>query len=111
MIQSPKGMHDMLFGDIRYLEKILERAREISEFYGFLPIQTPHLEQAELFLRPCWVSSCLIVNELTCLLTDYGIFVKMLMILDNFVKNRHYFINMLVFKSKHLDNIWIYKNH
>jgi len=72
MIQSPKGMHDMLFGDIRYLEKILERAREISEFYGFLPIRTPHLEQAELFLRPLGETSEVVEKEMYTLRTKGG---------------------------------------
>ena len=72
MIQSPKGMHDMLFGDIRYLEKILEKAREISEFYGFLPIQTPHLEQAELFLRPLGETSEVVEKEMYTLRTKGG---------------------------------------
>lgn len=77
MIQSPKGMHDMLFSDIRYLEKILERAREISEFYGFLPIQTPHLEQAELFLRPLGETSEVVEKEMYTLRTKGGDFLAL----------------------------------
>ena len=64
MIKSPKGMHDMLHEDIRYLEKILEAAKKISEFYGFLPIATPHLEYAELFLRPLGESSDVVEKEM-----------------------------------------------
>ena len=52
MIRTPKGMHDVLHGDLRYIEKIFEKAKSIAEFYGFLPIQTPHLEFADLFFRP-----------------------------------------------------------
>ena len=77
MVQSPKGMHDMLFGDIRYLEKILERAREISEFYGFLPIKTPHLEQAELFLRPLGETSDVVEKEMYTLRTRGGDFLAL----------------------------------
>ncbi len=77
MIQSPKGMHDMLFGDIRYLEKILELAREISEFYGFLPIQTPHLEEAQLFLRPLGETSEVVEKEMYTLRTKGGDFLAL----------------------------------
>ena len=77
MVQSPKGMHDMLSGDVRYLEKTLERAREISEFYGFLPIKTPHLEQAELFLRPLGEASEVVEKERYTLRTKGGDFLAL----------------------------------
>ena len=30
-------------------EKFINKAKAITDFYGFLPIQTPHLEKVELF--------------------------------------------------------------
>lgn len=77
MIRAPKGMHDMLHGDIRYLERILEVAREISEFYGFLPIQTPHLEEARLFLRPLGETSDVVEKEMYTLRTKGGDFLAL----------------------------------
>lgn len=77
MIKAPKGMHDMLHGDIRYLERILEVAREISEFYGFLPIQTPHLEDALLFLRPLGETSDVVEKEMYTLRTKGGDFLAL----------------------------------
>ncbi len=71
-IQSPKGMHDMLYGDIKYLDKILEKAQEISQFYGFLPIQTPHLEHAELFSRPLGETSEVVEKQMYTLKTNGG---------------------------------------
>ena len=72
IVHSPKGMHDMLNGDIRYLEAITEKATEISEFYGFLPIQTPHLEHAELFLRPLGETSEVVEKQMYTFRTKGG---------------------------------------
>src|SRR3989344_5167218 len=72
IIRSPKGMHDMLHGDIRYLERISEIAREVAEFYGFLPIQTPHMEDAQLFLRPLGETSDVVEKEMYTLRTKGG---------------------------------------
>src|SRR3989344_1236341 len=77
MIRSPRGMHDMLHGDIAYLEKISEKARGIAEFYGFLPIQMPHLEQAELFLRPLGETSDIVEKEMYTLRTKGGDFLAL----------------------------------
>ena len=74
IIRSPKGMHDMLHGDIRYLERISEIAREEAEFYGFLPIQTPHMEDAQLFLRPLGETSDVVEKEMYTLRTKGGDF-------------------------------------
>ncbi len=54
----------MLSGDIRYLDAIVEKAKEISEFYGFSPIQTPHLEYADLFLRPLGETSDIVEKQM-----------------------------------------------
>ncbi|QQG42811.1 MAG: histidine--tRNA ligase [Candidatus Giovannonibacteria bacterium] len=77
IIRSPKGMHDILHGDIRYMEMILERAREIAEFYGFLPIKTPHLEQAGLFLRPLGETSDVVEKEMYTFRTKGGDFLAL----------------------------------
>lgn len=74
IIRSPKGMHDMLHEDIRYLERILESAHSIAEFYGFLPIHTPHLEEAELFSRPLGETSDVVEKEMYTLRTKGGDF-------------------------------------
>ena len=72
IVRSPKGMHDMLVGDIRYLERITDTAKEISEFYGFLPIQTPHLEHAELFSRPFGETSEVVEKQMYTFRTKGG---------------------------------------
>lgn len=77
MIHSPKGMHDMLHEDIGYLERILENAHDIAEFYGFTPIKTPHLEAAELFLRPLGETSDVVEKEMYTLRTKGGDFLAL----------------------------------
>lgn len=72
VVRSPKGMHDMLNGDIRYLDRITETAKQIAEFYGFMPIQPPHLEQAELFLRPLGESSEVVEKQMYTFRTKGG---------------------------------------
>ncbi len=51
LLQSPRGMHDILPQERPLWNKIEEAAREIAEFYGFQKIETPILEAAELFER------------------------------------------------------------
>jgi len=47
--QRPTGMHDILSFDQRYFKKISNLVDEISDFYGFNKIDTPILEQEDLF--------------------------------------------------------------
>ena len=49
MLKTVKGTHDLLPEEVQVLQKIEEKARAVAEYYGFKPIQTPHLEQIELF--------------------------------------------------------------
>lgn len=72
IIESPKGMHDLLPEDFKIFEKILEKSKEIAEFYGFLPIATPHLENTELFLRPLGETSDVVEKEMYTLRTKGG---------------------------------------
>ena len=49
--QSPRGMHDILPNDWRVLSKFYDKASEILEFYGYSRIETPILEEKDLFVR------------------------------------------------------------
>lgn len=51
LLQSPKGMHDILPNEQLYWEKIRRAARKIAEAYDFLRIDTPIVESAEIFER------------------------------------------------------------
>ena len=72
MIQTPKGMHDLLPDELKCMDKIVEKAREIAEFYGFLPIKTPHLEHLELFSRPLGETSDVVEKQMYTLRTRGG---------------------------------------
>ncbi len=49
--QSSAGMHDILPEDQKYYKKIYDTVEGIAKFYGFGKIDTPILEQEELFLK------------------------------------------------------------
>ncbi len=72
LIQSPKGMHDILPEDYELYQKVYEKAEEISEYYGFSPIQTPHLERTELFGASLGETSDIIEKQMYTLRTVGG---------------------------------------
>ncbi len=72
LIQSPKGMHDILPEDYELYQKVYEKAEEISEYYGFSPIQTPHLERTELFGASLGETSDIIEKQMYTLRTTGG---------------------------------------
>jgi histidyl-tRNA synthetase len=49
--KAPTGMPDILAQDQRYFQKIYKVAESIASFYGFKKIETPILEETELFLK------------------------------------------------------------
>lgn len=65
-------MHDLLPNDFRIYEKIIDKSKEIAEFYGFLPIAMPHLENSELFLRPLGETSDVVEKQMYTLRTKGG---------------------------------------
>jgi histidyl-tRNA synthetase len=48
-LRSPRGTHDILPEEQRVWEKLYKAIREISVYYGFERIDTPHFEHTELF--------------------------------------------------------------
>ncbi len=48
-LQSPRGTHDILPADQPLWEKVRQSIRQISAFYGFERIDTPHFEDTDLF--------------------------------------------------------------
>lgn len=51
LLQTPKGLHDILPEDAPYWEKIRKSLKNIADFYNFEFIDTPMLERAELFSK------------------------------------------------------------
>lgn len=50
-VQSVKGMRDIMGDQYYALQGFFEKAQEICEYYGLQPIETPTLEQEEVFLK------------------------------------------------------------
>jgi histidyl-tRNA synthetase len=70
--QNPKGMHDILREDWRYFQKILDTAEEFANFYGFGRIETPILEETELFTRGIGLATDIVQKEMFSLKTKGG---------------------------------------
>jgi len=70
--QSPKGMHDILPRDQRYFQKVFDVCHKIAQFYGFGRIETPILEQAELFSRGVGMGTDIVEKQMYVLKTKGG---------------------------------------
>ena len=62
--QSPTGMHDILPEDQKYFQKIYNICTDIAGFYGFGKIETPILEQTDLFLRGIGLSTDIVQKQM-----------------------------------------------
>ncbi len=65
-------MRDILPGEYLLYQSIYEKAEEIAAFYGFSPIQTPHLERVELFGGGLGETSDIIEKQMYTLKTRGG---------------------------------------
>ncbi|MCD5384778.1 MAG: histidine--tRNA ligase [Candidatus Pacebacteria bacterium] len=70
--QKPTGMHDILGFDQRCFEKISDKVKEIAEFYSFNKIDTPILEDCELFNKGVGLITDIIQKEMYTLKTKGG---------------------------------------
>ncbi len=67
IIKAPKGMHDILPEDWPVFQWVFDKAEEIASFYGFLPMQTPHLERSDLFTRTVGESTDIVEKQMFAL--------------------------------------------
>lgn len=72
LLQTPKGMHDILPEEYAIYKAIYEKAEEIASYYGFLPIQTPHLERTEIFTATLGETSDIVEKQMYNLKTKGG---------------------------------------
>jgi histidyl-tRNA synthetase len=70
--QSPPGMHDILPGEQKYFQKIYSVVKEMASFYRFRKIETPTLEETELFSRGIGLSTDIVRKEMYTLKTRGG---------------------------------------
>ncbi len=70
--QAPTGMHDILPEDQHYFQRVYDTAENIADFYGFSKIETPILEEAELFSKGIGLSTDIIEKQMYGLRTRGG---------------------------------------
>jgi len=70
--QNPKGMPDILPEDWEYFQKIFEVTKEIADFYQFQRIETPILEDEELFVRGIGIATDIVHKEMFSFRTKGG---------------------------------------
>lgn len=70
--QVVTGMHDILPDDYKYYEKVNDTARAIAEFYNFNRIETPILENSELFVKGTGASTEIVQKQMYSFKTKGG---------------------------------------
>lgn len=70
--QTPTGMHDILPEDQKYYKRVYGVVSNIADFYGFGKIDTPILEQKDLFLRGVGEGTDIVQKEMYSLKTKGG---------------------------------------
>src|SRR3989344_4035409 len=70
--RAPKGMRDIIGEKFFEYQGFYEKAAEVAIYYGFTPIETPFLEQEEVFTRTAGEASDIVEKELYSLKTKGG---------------------------------------
>ncbi|MFA5931992.1 MAG: histidine--tRNA ligase [Candidatus Paceibacterota bacterium] len=71
-VSSPKGMRDLMNEDYYSFQGFFEKAQEVAVYYGFKPIDTPMLEQEEIFTTTIGEGTDIIDKEMYTLKTKGG---------------------------------------
>ncbi|MDD5430815.1 MAG: histidine--tRNA ligase [Candidatus Pacebacteria bacterium] len=70
--QSVKGMHDILPSEQIWWDKLRKETREVAENYNFLRIETPILENTELFVRATGETTDIVEKQMFSFTTKGG---------------------------------------
>ena len=70
--QSPTGMHDILPEEQRYFQKISAVCETIANFYGFDKIETPIVEETELFSKGIGLATDIVGKQMYSFRTRGG---------------------------------------
>jgi len=70
--QSPTGMHDILPEEHKYFQKIYDVCQDVAAFYGFQRIETPILEETELFSKGIGLATDIVGKQMFTLRTKGG---------------------------------------
>ncbi len=71
-LQTLSGMHDILPDNQPYLKKVQKSLEGIVNYYGFQKIETPILEQAEVFSKSAGLTSDVVEKEMYAFKTKGG---------------------------------------
>ncbi len=71
-IASPKGMRDLMNEEYYAFQGFFEKAQEIAVYYGFKPIDTPILENEEIFTTGVGEGTDIVDKEMYTLKTKGG---------------------------------------
>ena len=70
--QTPQGMKDILPQDMVYYKKVYSTADKYADFYGFKIIETPILEDYELFVKSTGPTTDIVEKQMYLLKTKGG---------------------------------------
>lgn len=71
-LQSPKGMHDILPEEQPWRDRIREATEKVADFYNFLRIDTPLVEEAAVFERGVGGTTDIVEKQMFYLKTRGG---------------------------------------
>ncbi|MCX6752401.1 MAG: histidine--tRNA ligase [Candidatus Nomurabacteria bacterium] len=71
-ISSPKGMRDLMNEEYYSFQGFFEKAQEVAVYYGFKPIETPMLENEEIFTTSIGEGTDIVDKEMYTLKTKGG---------------------------------------
>ncbi len=71
-VSSPKGMRDLINEEYYAFQGFFEKAQEIGVYYGFKPIETPILENEEIFTTSIGEGTDIVDKEMYTLKTKGG---------------------------------------
>ncbi len=67
-----RGMKDIIFDENKYWDLVIKKASDLAEIYGFKKIQTPILEQLELYRKSTGESSDIVSKEMYAFVDKNG---------------------------------------
>ena len=75
--QSPTGMRDILPEEQKYYQKIYDVVSQAADFYGFGKIETPIVEDAELFSKGIGLATDIVKKQMYVFRTKSGDFLAL----------------------------------
>ncbi len=75
--QRPTGMRDILPEEQKYYQKIYDIVSDMADFYGFGKIDTPILEETELFSKGIGLATDIVKKQMYSLKTKGGDFLSL----------------------------------